>query len=145
MGIREVAAAAKLAEDAAKEAETKRIRQVNARRGEESVKKLLGLEGKAVRAYQDREREHGQNTTVRLEEGIYVKVALRSIYGEGLWGRQEKIGSTPCLILVNEEGSARNYGEFTTLGELSVHLEEAEAKEARLAEMVAQRAAQAKS
>ena len=141
MGIREAAAAAKAAEEAAFKAEKKRIFQVNSQRGVETVRSLLGLEGKAVRAFNDEERQCGEGTTVELEEGVYVKVGLRPIYAASGWGGKQKIGAKPYLSLARKDGTLRTYAEFTTLGGLSTQLEETDAKDARTAEMKAQQAA----
>ena len=110
MGIRELAAEAKVAEDAHKKAEKKRIWAVNARRGEQTVKNLLGIEGKAHRARNDEEKDHGDGTTVRLEDDLHVKVTVHPIYAKSTvysrWDGANGIEAYEVyLMLADETGS----------------------------------------
>ena len=105
MGIREVAAAAKIADDAAKEAERQRILQWNISEGERTVQELLGLPGKGLRAYTNKERSGGEGTTVDIGEGLFVKVCSDPIWSERDWsGYQHQTGETFYFVFVNKEG-----------------------------------------
>jgi hypothetical protein len=142
VGIREAAEAAEKAEAAAEKAEKTRIWTVNARRAEATVKDLLGLEGKCVLHYRDKEHDHGETGTVKLEDDLYVRIYTRPEYGpKPMWGgRPERIGSIPYLRLTNAQGDASFGMDFTTLGGLSKAIKEREEREAATARSMAEAA-----
>lgn len=147
MGIRELAAEAKVAEDAHKKAETKRIWAVNARRGEQTVKDLLGIEGKAHRANNTEEKDSGDGTTVRLEDDLHVKVTVRPIYARAT--PYSNYGSgieryEVYLMLADEKGSTLMGtldNKITSLASLHDALNTQDAYLAKKAEYEAKRAA----
>lgn len=152
MGIRELAAEAKVAEDAHKKAEKKRIWAVNARRGEQTVKNLLGIEGKAHRANNDEEKDHGDGTTVLLEDDLHVKVTVRPIYAKSTvysrWDGTNGIDAYEVYLMLADEMGSTFIGtldnKITSLASLhdalnkqDKYLAEKAAYEARRAEKAA--------
>jgi hypothetical protein len=143
MGIRELAAEAKKAELAHEKAEKQRLWHLNARRGEETVMSLLGVPGKATRAYNGTERDFGEGTVVKLEDDLYVKVGCKILWSDrSPYSRSVEIGREPNLTLVGEDGYQRSgsYNAFTTLAALGDELARAEKREAENAAIAANKA-----
>lgn len=144
MGIREVAKAAKVAEEAQQEAEKKRLWRENAKAGEQIVWKLLGLTGKTVKATniepgQSTDWGHGSIVKVDDEDGdLFFRVTVKRIANRE-WSSIYYGEAQYSLTLCEEDGqpiriprgdSSRQYTPWTSseynirsLADLSATLE----------------------
>ena len=153
VGLRDIANAAIDAEEAQKKADAKRWQNENARAGERIVKDLLGITGKAVRAFTgDRSEatgpQWGNGTVVELEDDVCVIVTHWVSNKTDRYGYVTGTETRADLKLCNREGDnlldadgqpfySPSFSTLPELGRALAALDEAPAKRREEAERIA--------
>ena len=92
----------------------------------------VSLEDCVSEDFYDKEREHGDGTTLLLEEGLYVKVAVRKVYGErSYYGGERPVTDVKIgFFLCDEEGTTLRaiYDPVYSLVELGDAIANSEAR-----------------